>query len=143
MPAPVLSLISPLLLASVFGCRWTTPSLPKHGTASLHLPPENQVFYPFDPPYQICVQRPSDHRPSPSTKTLSNPPVHASFYSRPTLLLQNLATARKSLFHFLLFPFHYRPPLFCSKNSTCFFTTGSYFSIDRGRCTRGRTIVRK
>jgi hypothetical protein len=35
------------------------------------------------------------------------------------------------------------PPLFCSKNRTFFFTTGSYFSIERGREARGRTIVRK
>ena len=35
------------------------------------------------------------------------------------------------------------PPLFCSKKRTFFFTTGSYFSIERGREARGRTIVRK
>lgn len=34
------------------------------------------------------------------------------------------------------------PPLVASRNSTFFFTTGSYLSMLRGRCTRGRIIVR-
>jgi hypothetical protein len=42
-----------------------------------------------------------------------------------------------------LFDRDHFPPLFCSKNRTFFFTTGSYFSIERGREARGRTIVRK
>jgi hypothetical protein len=33
-------------------------------------------------------------------------------------------------------------PRFCSKNSTCFLTTGSYFNMLRGREVRGRTMVR-
>ena len=36
-----------------------------------------------------------------------------------------------------------RPPLVASRNSTFFFTTGSYLSMLRGRCVRGLIIVRK
>ena len=36
-----------------------------------------------------------------------------------------------------------RPPLVASRNSTFFFTTGSYLSMLSGRCVRGLIIVRK
>lgn len=35
----------------------------------------------------------------------------------------------------------HRPPLFCSRNSTFFFTTGSYLRNERGRAARGRRNV--
>ena len=43
----------------------------------------------------------------------------------------------KDIIHSIQLPF-----LFCSKNNTCLFTTGSYFNIESGLEVRGRRMVR-
>lgn len=71
--------------------------------------------------------------PTPSSPTQSQPPkiYHRFDSSRVESTRPGIRVDTQFL-----------PPLFCSRNSTCFFTTGSYFNMLSGRDVRGRTSVR-
>jgi hypothetical protein len=72
--------------------------------------------------------------------------LHACWFIWECSKHERRSAARGAPPHFIfshLFDRDHFPPLFCSKNRTFFLTTGSYFSIERGREARGRTIVRK